>query len=144
MSNRSRNSRLVTKVISKSHTIVVFTQVITNVECGNCTPGKVWKCHYGMVHLVYYYIEVVFHWHGLYFNLSSPCSILLQITQVLIYSFIILNKGCIIILISFNKLYSFISIFSMYFLISFNLVSNGTKQAISITSYLLQTQTKRC
>ena len=69
------------------------------------------------------------------FQLASPYTILLHVSQILVYRFIILNERSEIVFILFNVINSICTVLLVRLFIAFKLVSYGSEQAISISTH---------
>jgi len=110
--------------------------VIADVQSGNSPPALVGESHDWIVDLMDDVVEVVDDAQSLKLQLATPDPILGDVRQILIYRLIILDEGGIHILIGFNVIYGILSVFSMQVFVSFELICNCSKEAVSIPSHL--------
>lgn len=75
-------------------------------------------------------------------HMSSPCAILFHRLGVFIKWYLILNKRFKHLTIFHNILHNHMTVFFMFLLISFQLISQGPEETITICSYLNNLQTQ--
>jgi hypothetical protein len=125
-------------VIQGANTVIMLTKMVADMNCRNSSPRKIWECHNRIIDLMNNDIEIIFHAQGLDLKLTSPDTIFGHFLKILFY--------CLIIFYEWNKIFSvllhilngFVSILSTQFLIAISLVSDSSKEAVSIPSYFLQ------
>jgi hypothetical protein len=109
--------------------------MIAEVNCGNRAPRVVTKGHAWVINLMNYVVKPVPLTKGRELKLSSPNSILLYVSQILIDRLIILYEGREIVLISFDMRHRFLSILFVQFFVALKLVSNCSEKAVPIASH---------
>lgn len=135
----------VARVVNTPDTVVMFTQMETNVY-GWARPNWFVEhlCHTWIIDLVNNNIEFHAVCQSIHFQLATPDTVLDHVITILVYCFIILNKRRIHVLISSYIVDCFDSVPHMLILVSVELISESPEQAVSIGLRLFNFEVERC
>ena len=101
-----------------SDRVIVLTEMIAQMYGGACSPRVVPKRHAWVIDLMNYVVKLILLTQSSQLKLASPDTILLNVTQILIYGLIILDEGREEVLILLNIGHCFLSILRMKRLIA--------------------------
>lgn len=106
--------------------------MVGNVQSGHCVPRKELLGHPRVVHLVNHDIKSVYLSKSIHFKLTTPSGILTDPTYVVIDTLIIFNKELVQFFVFFDVICTLRPILSMMSLVAFKLVTQSSKETVSI------------
>ena len=110
-----------------SHTVVVLTQMVRDVQCWNRAHGEELLCHARVIHLVDHQVESMYLGKCVHLKLASPSGIFSDPAYVVLNFLVILYEKLVQLLVFFDMVSTLGSELSVVSLIAFKLVTESTK-----------------